>query len=132
MFSKKLFSQRLLQLRIAKNVLQSDVAKPLGIGRSAVTLLETGQRSPSIEVFCAILDYFQVPAAFLLNEEPFTHWEELMAHKETLDKAMADLTNLSLADIQSASLAFYVSLFDSLFSRARWNHWRCGRCTCRS
>lgn len=65
MFSKEIFAQRLSMLRNNKSIPQSELAKRLEIGRTAITMMESGQRGPSIEVAYALADYFNVSLDYL-------------------------------------------------------------------
>jgi transcriptional regulator with XRE-family HTH domain len=67
MFDKEIFSKRLSLLRAERNVSQLTVAEASGIKRSTYTLLESGSRAPSIDVFYALCDFFGVSADYLLG-----------------------------------------------------------------
>ena len=67
MFDREIFSKRLSLLRTERNVSQTTVAEASGIKRSTYTLLESGSRAPSIDVFCALCDFFGVSADYLLG-----------------------------------------------------------------
>lgn len=65
MFSKEIFGKRLSLLRTNKNVSQQALADHLGLGRTAVSMMESGQRGASLEITCAIADYFNVSLDYL-------------------------------------------------------------------
>ncbi len=67
MFDREVFSKRLSALRAERDVSQMKVAESIGIKRSTYTLLESGSRAPSIEVFAALCDFFGVSADYLLG-----------------------------------------------------------------
>ena len=67
MFSKNLFSERLAALRKASNTSQASLAEEIGINRTAITHMERGERAASIEVFCALADYFDVSLDYLVG-----------------------------------------------------------------
>lgn len=67
MFDREVFSKRLSALRAERDVSQMTVAESVGIKRSTYTLLESGSRAPSIEVFVALCDFFGVSADYLLG-----------------------------------------------------------------
>lgn len=75
MFSKEIFARRLSNLRTASSVSQLAIASKIGVGRTSVTLLETGQRAPSVEVLCALADYFDVSLDYLVgrSDDPTRH-----------------------------------------------------------
>ena len=57
--SKKI-SEKLGNLRLKKNVSQSQVAESLGITKAAVSKYESGQRIPSDEVKIKLSNYYGV------------------------------------------------------------------------
>nr|DAG17115.1 MAG TPA: Repressor protein CI [Caudoviricetes sp.] len=57
--SKKI-SEKLGNLRLKKNVSQSQVAESLGITKAAVSQYESGQRIPSDEVKIKLSNYYGV------------------------------------------------------------------------
>ncbi len=65
MFSKEIFGKRLSLLRTGKNVSQQALADHLGLGRTAVSMMESGQRGASLEIACALADYFNVSLDYL-------------------------------------------------------------------
>lgn len=75
MFSKEIFSGRLLCLRKQNNTTQSDLASIIGLSRTAITRMECGDRAPSVEVLCTIADYFDVSLDYLVGrtDNPDSH-----------------------------------------------------------
>lgn len=67
MFNKNLFSQNLYNLRTDHNLTQQALASVLGISYHSIGKMEKGQRSPSIEITCAIADYFDVSLDYLVG-----------------------------------------------------------------
>lgn len=67
MFSKEIFAQRLLLLRTAQRASQADLARYAGVSRTTITMIESGQRAASIEVACAIADYFDVSLDYIVG-----------------------------------------------------------------
>ena len=67
MFSQEKFSARLIQLRAEKGVSQAGLAKEIGLGRSAVSLMEIGERAASVEALCLLADYFNVSLDYLVG-----------------------------------------------------------------
>ena len=65
MFSKEFFSSRLLALRKEKGVSQQVIAENLGVSFHQISKMETGQRGASLEVACALADYFDVSLDYL-------------------------------------------------------------------
>ena len=75
MFSKEIFASRLLALRKEKGIAQQALAEHLGVSFHQVSKMETGQRGASLEVACALADYFQVSLDYLVgrSDDPARH-----------------------------------------------------------
>lgn len=67
MFSKKIFAERVHTLRIARNIRQEDLANAVGLKKSAISLVEKGERAVSIEVLYTLADYFDVSLDYLVG-----------------------------------------------------------------
>lgn len=67
MFSKKIFSMRLNDLRTQMGISQLSLANTLGIGKSAISMMEKGERAASIEVLYQLADYFDVSIDYLVG-----------------------------------------------------------------
>ena len=67
MFSKEIFSDRLKSLRTQKQLKQSELAEIIGVRNTAVSMMERGERGPSVEVICALADYFDVSLDYLVG-----------------------------------------------------------------
>ena len=72
MFSKELFSERIRQLRLQHKLNQTQLGEIAGISQFAVSKIEKGERAASIEVLCALADYFDVSLDYLVgrSDEP--------------------------------------------------------------
>lgn len=64
-----MFNIRLQELRKQKRINQTQLAKELGISRSAIAMYECGDRMPNYETLEAIADYFNVSISYLLGKE---------------------------------------------------------------
>lgn len=62
------FSKNFKQLREAAGLTQGELAKKLGISRSAVGMYEQGKREPDFEDLENIADFFNVNLGFLLGD----------------------------------------------------------------
>ena len=81
------FSEQLAALRRARNMTQAQLAKALGISKSAVSMYERGNREPELELLQAMADYFQVSVSSLLGrpEQPLVNGDaELTEYLEAL------------------------------------------------
>ena len=66
------FSDMLYYLRTRAGVSQKELAEVLGLSRSAVSMYELGQRVPTLEVFEALADYFNVDMNTLTGNKPLS------------------------------------------------------------
>lgn len=67
MFSKEAFSERLRSLRAKKGVRQSELAALVEVRNTTISMMESASRSPSVEVLCALADYFDVSLDYLVG-----------------------------------------------------------------
>jgi len=65
--TRKIFSQRLKELREAAGMNQVEFAKVLGVARASISYYENGQRVPDIEVLESITKHFGTSADYLLG-----------------------------------------------------------------
>lgn len=72
MFEKNLFSSRLLELRTKNNITQQELANIVGLKKTAISMIESGQRAASIEVIYAMADYFNVTIDYLVGRTDTT------------------------------------------------------------
>lgn len=64
-----LLSQRVYELRKARNLSQRELGEAVGLSHKAISTLESGARSTTIEKLVALADYFQVSTDYLLGRE---------------------------------------------------------------
>lgn len=62
------FSERLRQLRTARDLSQMEFSKQIGISKSSVNMYERGEREPGLETLEQIADYFNVDMDYLLGK----------------------------------------------------------------
>lgn len=67
MFSKEIFAERFKKLRLNNHLLQPQMAIILGISKSAICMIEKGERAVSVEVLTLICEHFNVSADYLLG-----------------------------------------------------------------
>lgn len=74
MFSKKLFGQRILELRKQHNETQTALGELLHVGKGHISEIERGNRTTSAERIALICEHYQVSSDYLLglsdNPEP--------------------------------------------------------------
>lgn len=71
------FSERLRQLRTARDLSQMEFSKHIGISKSSVNMYERGEREPGLETLERIADYFNVDMDYLLGKSDVvtnSHW----------------------------------------------------------
>lgn len=73
------FGGRLFALREENNINKTKLAKILNMSRSMITMYESGERMPSIEVLLKISDYFSVSIDWLLGR---TENKQLTVNKD--------------------------------------------------
>lgn len=67
MFDKKIFAERIKELRTSNKVTQVVIAELLHVTRTQVSDLENGKTTTSIERLVILADYFNVSADYLLG-----------------------------------------------------------------
>lgn len=67
MFNKKVFGERLSCLRTAVGASQQALGAEISVGKSAVSMMESGQRAASPEILMALASYFKVTVDYLLG-----------------------------------------------------------------
>ncbi|MDL2254224.1 helix-turn-helix domain-containing protein [Ruminococcaceae bacterium OttesenSCG-928-I18] len=60
-------TERLEELKLARNVLQKDIAKAAGLSLRTYQRYEYGEREPSTSVLIALADYFDVSLDYLVG-----------------------------------------------------------------
>ena len=63
----KSLNERLKEVRLEKNVSQSQLAKDTGLSQSAISFWESGDRLPSIQAVIILAKYYNVSADYLLG-----------------------------------------------------------------
>ena len=58
---------RLKELRIAKGMTQSEVAKVIGYSSLSYARYEKGEREPDVSTLCKLADYFEVSVDYLIG-----------------------------------------------------------------
>ena len=70
-FDRRLFGERLKQMRTEKNIGQNQLARELGLSNASISYWETGKQLPTIEAVYKIAVYFDVSADYLLGLKEF-------------------------------------------------------------
>lgn len=67
MFSKKVFGQRLKNLRCSRKMTQTDLAAVLSVTKTQISDLENAKTTTSLEKLVLLCEYFEVSADYLLG-----------------------------------------------------------------
>lgn len=67
MFSKKIFGQRLRQLRIDRQEKQEVLAELIGVSVAQISGMESGNNATTLEKLVRICEHYQVTADYLLG-----------------------------------------------------------------
>ena len=67
MFQKKLFGQRMLELREKRALSQKAVADILGITRTQISDMENGKNTTTIENVVKICEHYKISSDYLLG-----------------------------------------------------------------
>lgn len=78
------FSERLRQLRTARDLSQMDFAKQLKISKSSVNMYERGEREPGLETLEKIADFFNVDMDYLLGKSDIVNKSSWGSYPENI------------------------------------------------
>ena len=67
MFSSEIFAERVKLLRQQKNIKQSELGEIVGLTYAAISDIERGRRTTTIEKLVALADYFEVSVDYLVG-----------------------------------------------------------------
>ena len=67
MFSNEIFDNRIKFLRKQKNIKQSELGEKIGLTYTAISDIERGRRTTTIEKLVALADYFEVSIDYLMG-----------------------------------------------------------------
>ena len=74
METKKIFGERLRQLRRQKSINQMQLAVALGLTQNSIGMMERGYRGTTIEKLVQLSEFFQVSADYLLGISDDPAW----------------------------------------------------------
>ena len=67
MFSKELFGQRLMEIRVKNHETQSDLCQVIRTGRSHVSEMESGKKTTTAEKIALICEHYHIASDYLLG-----------------------------------------------------------------
>ena len=68
-FYMKIFSQRIKELRIYRNISQQELATILGVNQRTISNWEVREIEPEYDILVLIANYFDVTTDYLLGRE---------------------------------------------------------------
>ena len=74
---QEIFMERLASLRKSKNLNQKELGDIVGLSLSAISDMERGKRSTTMETFVALADYFHVSIDYLVGRDDIPNRKEL-------------------------------------------------------
>lgn len=89
----RILGQRLRTLRLEKKMRQEDLAREIGISKSAIGMYERGEREPSLILLREIADFFRVSADFLLGRSDRASFPSNLRRKSDPPGADGNLKN---------------------------------------
>ena len=85
---------KIAELRLQKNISQKKLAELLNVSPGLVGMWETNKRLPSLDVFISIIDFFDISADVLLNDErKYPHIQDTSSVIEPKLKDLIDVFN---------------------------------------
>lgn len=93
---KKIFGERLKNLRETTGLSQNKLAEILNISRVSLSYYENGERTPDIEILDKVSKYFKVTCDYLLGSTDNKSKENIFASEKIglSDNAIAKLNNV--------------------------------------
>lgn len=76
---------RIIELRLSKDLTQSELAKELEISPSSIGMYEQGRRKPSFELLEKISDYFNVDMDYLMGRSDIKNKYQLEIKNKTMN-----------------------------------------------
>lgn len=121
MFDENIFGKRVSILRSSSPLTLQQLGEKIGLTKAAVGNLEHGRKKPSIDIACALAEYFEVPLDFLVGRGAYNNWEELMLHRTALETIMAQFVDMPHDDIQNICLPDFIALFGAMFRKVTYD-----------
>lgn len=111
--SNSYLGMQIRNLRKQDNITQSDLANALGVGKSAVSMWENGQRDPDFETLESIADYFNVPISTFFPGSDASSSDISSYTLSSFERQVLKQLRLLTHDQQQAFLAFLTTLLDN-------------------
>lgn len=92
MFDKKFLSNQLKSLRKELKLSQEEFGAKLGVGNTAISMIEKGDRATSLELFATICDTFNVTPDYFLGRGIFSKLDLVEEVFDILSNAVCNVT----------------------------------------
>lgn len=79
---KKIFSERLRELRNSQSVSQMQLANALGLTQNSIAMMERGYRGTTIDKLVMLAEYFHVSTDYLLGITDDPTWRGVPLEEE--------------------------------------------------
>lgn len=100
------FNRKLKELRINAGLTQDELAKRLGVSKSAVSMYERGERRPDFDLLEQIGDFFAVDVAYLVgSSNKVTRLTGTHADEESLSSTYVMLNDEERAIMKAYRMA---------------------------
>jgi transcriptional regulator with XRE-family HTH domain len=93
--SKKSLGLNIRRYRKNNNMLQRDLAERLGVSGNYISLIESGNKYPSLKAIFQIAEILDVPPAALLEKDPLLDELVLLSKKYNLEQIMSGIEKLA-------------------------------------
>jgi transcriptional regulator with XRE-family HTH domain len=70
-----MFSKRLKELRLEKDLTQTELGEAVGLSQSTIGAYENNEREPNFEKLLELAKYFRVTTDYLLGVSPYRSWQ---------------------------------------------------------
>lgn len=110
MFDKKFLSNQLKSLRKELKLNQEEFGAKLGVGNTAISMIEKGDRATSLELLATICDTFNVTPDYFLGRGIFAKLDLVEECFDTLSNAACSLYKDTAVKEKFVSLPHYQQL----------------------
>lgn len=115
------FADRLLAVRNARSVRQTDAAAAAGVSVRAYQYYEKAVKEPTLSVLAALADFFSVPLDFLCGRGVFANWDEYAPQLDALCHAIAQHLSLPAETLAALPLPDLVSIIAVTCARIEYD-----------
>ena len=112
------FKERLRELRQQRGYSQEELAKQLGLSKSAISMYERGARTPDFETMELLADFFNVDMNYILGKEMCSTYyikpEAAEAAKELYERDELRVLFDAARDVSEEDIRYVATLLEKL------------------